>query len=176
MSAETHVRLRRAEAEDEALLRTVFAQARGLELGGAGLDAGVTEMLLDMQQRAQEAGYRRAHPDAGYFVVEADGVPCGRLVLDWRRDEVWVVDVALLTDARGRGIGGTLLRSLQQGAALGGRRLRLSVAKDNPARRLYERLGFSAVASDEVYVEMAWEPGAQGGSRGWQHSKRGAAA
>jgi len=176
MNPEPSITLRRAEAEDEALLRAVFADARGSELGGEGLDAGLTELLLDLQRRAQDAAYRQAYPDAEYCVIEADGVPCGRLVLDWRWDEIRVVDIALLETARGRGIGTGLLRSLQQGAALGGCRVRLRVAHGNPARRLYERLGFRELASDEVYADMAWPGAAAGHSRDGQQINRGVAA
>jgi len=174
------IELRPARAEDEPLLARVFADARGSELGLLGLDDGMAELLIELQRRAQDTGYRQAYPDAEYCVIEVDGVPCGRLVLDWKWDEVRVVDVALLAGVRGRGVGGRLLRSLQQGAALGGRRLRLCVAHGNPARRLYERLGFRALASDELNADMAWEPGTErhskGHSRDGQHINRGAAA
>lgn len=180
MNPEPRITLRPAEAEDEALLRAVFADARGSELGPHGLDDGMAELLLELQRRAQDAGYRQAYPAAEYCVVEVDGVACGRLVLDWKCDQVRVVDVALLAGSRGRGVGERLLRSLQQGAALGGRSVRLCVAHGNAARRLYERLGFHAVASDELNVEMAWEPEAGRHSRSHprdgQHINRGAAA
>ena len=180
MKREPRITLRPAEAEDEALLRAVFADARGNELGPQGLDDGMAELLLELQRRAQDAGYRQAFPDAEHCVIEADGVPCGRVVLDWKWDQVRVVDVALLAGSRGRGVGERLLRSLQQGAAVAGRRVRLCVAHGNPARRLYERLGFRAVASDELNVEMAWEPCAgrhsKNLSRDGQHINRGAAA
>jgi len=32
----------------------------------------------------------------------------------------------------------------------------LHVEHNNPARRLYDRLGFQPVSSDEVYVRMEW--------------------
>jgi ribosomal protein S18 acetylase RimI-like enzyme len=180
MNPGPRITLRPAEAADEPLLRAVFADARGAELGGVGLDAGGLELLLDLQRLAQDTGYRQRHPNAEYCVVSVDGIACGRLVLDWKADELRVVDIALLASWRGRGIGGGLLRSLQQGAALAGRRVRLCVALDNPARHLYQRLGFREVASDELNVDMTWEPGAarhsDWHSRDGLHINRGAAA
>src|SRR5829696_2126170 len=59
-------------------------------------------------------------------------------------------------DYRGRGLGGWLLNELAQAAeAEGFTRLSLSVAADNPARRLYERLGYDEVSADESGLRMA---------------------
>ena len=61
---------------------------------------------------------------------------------------------------RGRGLGGWLLNELAQAAeAEGFTRLSLSVAADNPARRLYERLGYDEVSADESGLRMALELG-----------------
>jgi len=170
------IALRPVAAEDEPLLRAAFADARRDGFLAAGLGEREVESLLEVQWRAQDAQYRRAYPHAEHAVVEVDGVPCGRLVLDCRAGEVRVVDIALLAASRGRGIGARLLRSLQDGAALAERRIGLRVARGNPAQRLYVRLGFREVASDEVSVEMAWEAEAAGHSTARQHSNRGAAA
>jgi ribosomal protein S18 acetylase RimI-like enzyme len=44
-------------------------------------------------------------------------------------------------------------------AQAGGRGVGIMVEKFNPALRLYRRLGFTAVADHEVYLEMEWSPG-----------------
>jgi ribosomal protein S18 acetylase RimI-like enzyme len=55
-----------------------------------------------------------------------------------------------------RGIGTSILRALQARAAAAGRPLCLNVLINNPARRLYERLGFRIQRSDAVKHHMAW--------------------
>ncbi|TAG01658.1 MAG: GNAT family N-acetyltransferase [Betaproteobacteria bacterium] len=57
-----------------------------------------------------------------------------------------VFDVVTHADERGRGIGRALLQhALQQASALGAHTAYLQVMPSNPARRLYERMGFADV-------------------------------
>jgi ribosomal protein S18 acetylase RimI-like enzyme len=60
------------------------------------------------------------------------------------------VTIGLESPYRGRGIGGRLLSALADLAReCGFDRLSLSVERDNPARRLYERMGYRQVGVDE---------------------------
>lgn len=68
------------------------------------------------------------------------------------------VAVAVREGHRGRGLGARLMTELADAArAAGFSRLSLSVATDNPARRLYDRLGYREIAVDEHGVRMALE-------------------
>ena len=85
-----------------------------------------------------------------------DHNPIGRILVDRSGETIRLVDIALLTEFRGRGIGSILLRRLLDEGAAAGKRVVLSVYKFNPAMRLYERLGFFKVAEDGLYVQMQW--------------------
>ncbi len=170
------LRLRPVEATDEPLLAQLFAEARAGEFHSTGLGERELSLLLEIQRRAQESQYRAAFPQAERSIIEVDGAAVGRLVLDRGPEEMRVVDVALLAVCRGRGLGSSLLRALQAEAAASGRRLGLRVAQGNPARRLYARLGFREVRGDEMYVEMAWQPGSSGHVGDSNPNNRGAAA
>jgi ribosomal protein S18 acetylase RimI-like enzyme len=61
-----------------------------------------------------------------------------------------VVTIAVRDGARGNGVGETLLRALIDEAAARRLRLSLDVRETNPARRLYERLGFRQVPGKQV--------------------------
>ena len=62
-------------------------------------------------------------------------------------DDVPELAIAVVAGRRGEGIGRHLLLALVAAAAARGvRALSLSVAGENPARRLYESVGFVAVA------------------------------
>jgi predicted GNAT family acetyltransferase len=57
---------------------------------------------------------------------------------------------------RGRGIGTGLLEELIAEAGASGRSLSVHVERQNPARSLYERLGFVPAGEHGVYVLMKW--------------------
>jgi ribosomal protein S18 acetylase RimI-like enzyme len=89
-------------------------------------------------------------------VIEKDGVSIGRLyVARWER-EIRIMDIALLPEHRGAGIGTELLRELQDEARSAGKTLTIHVERFNPALRLYERLGFRQVEDKGVYLLMRW--------------------
>jgi len=126
---------------------------------------GEVEAFLRMQFRAQDTYYREQFPDASYDLVVADGVPMGRLYLDRRADEVRILDIALLPEHRGKGIGSRLMTTILNEAKESGLPVRIHVERSNPAMRLYRRLGFSKVEDQGVYWLMVWypEPGEGGG-------------
>ncbi len=111
-----------------------------------------------MQFETQRAAYAAARPNARFETIEQRGRPIGRLVVDRRDDEIHLVDIALLPDSRGRGIGGALIVELCREGARGGRPVRLRVERRNPALGLYRRLGFVEVGDDNVYALMEWAP------------------
>lgn len=81
-------------------------------------------------------------------------IAVGRLYVDrWTR-EIRIMDIALLPEHRGAGIGTRLLRELQEEARAAGKALSIHVEKFNPALRLYERLGFRAREDKGVYLLM----------------------
>jgi ribosomal protein S18 acetylase RimI-like enzyme len=67
-----------------------------------------------------------------------------------------IIDIALLPAWRGRGIGGRLLRGLQEEAAAGSKPLTIHVERMNPALRLYERLGFALREDKGVYLFLEY--------------------
>lgn len=103
-----------------------------------------------MQFRAQRMQYSASYPSASREIVVLDGVAVGNLVVDRSSSEVRLVDVGLLPEFRGHGIGSALVSEL----IASGLPVSLHVAKGNPAQRLYARLGFEVVGDDGVYVGM----------------------
>jgi ribosomal protein S18 acetylase RimI-like enzyme len=73
-------------------------------------------------------------------------------------DSTLLVDIALLTEHRGLGIGGQLIRDLVQQCSRDYVPLHLQVLKANPALRLYERLGFTRTGEDQMYIQMERQP------------------
>lgn len=75
-------------------------------------------------------------------------------------DETPELAVAVREDKRGSGLGTRLMSALAETAYTAGfARLSLSVAAGNPAGRLYERLGYREVSSDDDGVRMVLDLG-----------------
>lgn len=82
-----------------------------------------------------------------------DGDPVGLLKVARDGDAWTVIQIQLAAAVRGRGIGRTLLEQIIAEARAAGATLGLSVLKANPARALYERLGFVVIGeSGHEYV------------------------
>ena len=110
-----------------------------------------------MQFNAQRQSYAMQFPHLDQQVILRDQVPAGRLLVDRGEHDILLVDIALLPEHRNAGIGTTLIKALQAEAARAGKPLRLHVEFFNPARRLYERLGFARGGQNGIYVEMIWQ-------------------
>ena len=151
------VALRPRAAADADFLRRVYHSTRIDELEGVPWSDADKAAFLDLQFRAQAMHYEAHYPAAASLVVEVDGAPAGRLYVDRTPEDINVLDIALLPPWRGRGIGGALLRALLEEARATGRTVSLHVEQYNPARRLYQRLGFRALGSNGVYERMRWE-------------------
>jgi ribosomal protein S18 acetylase RimI-like enzyme len=153
--------LRPVSPADDAFLFELYASTRS-DIASLGLSGAQRDMLLRVQWMAQRHGYQTRHPHGEHQLVQVDGRPAGRLWVAREPGELRLVDISLLPVHRGAGVGTELLRELQQEAAAADKPLRLSVTRENPAQRLYARLGFTRVAgaeaSEDPYLALEWRP------------------
>lgn len=115
--------------------------------------------FINQQHNAQHTYYQQVFPDARYELILKDGEPIGRLYVDRREDEHRIIDISLLDTHRGLGIGGKIMQDLLDEAAEAGKLVRIHVEQNNPAMKLYDRLGFEKIEEQGVYWLMEWEPG-----------------
>ncbi|CAP43281.1 GNAT family N-acetyltransferase [Bordetella petrii] len=96
-------------------------------------------------------------------IVLLDGAPAG-LLKSYRGPSAWhVVQVQVAPDHQGQGLGARLLRGVLEQADAAGLPAQLDVLKTNPARRLYERLGFRVVAESGAEFHMERPAGGDAG-------------
>lgn len=140
------VTLRPAGAEDEEFLFVVYASTRAEEMALlGGWDERQKEAFLRMQFILQRQAYAMQYPQAEHRIILRAGRDAGRIIVWQTADEVRLVDITLLPEERSAGIGAAIIINLLTEAHQAGKPVRLHVAKENPARRLYERLGFVTV-------------------------------
>jgi GNAT superfamily N-acetyltransferase len=142
------ITLRDASDEDEALLREVYASSRAQELALVPWNDEQREAFLRMQFDAQHSYYHAQFPEASYQIILREAEPIGRIYVLRKEDEIEVLDITLLAQHRGAGIGTSLMRDLLHEADRSGKAVQIWVEEFNPSRDLFERLGFSKIQEE----------------------------
>jgi ribosomal protein S18 acetylase RimI-like enzyme len=87
-------------------------------------------------------------------IISVDGNDVGWLQVAELPAEIRLQKVFILPEYQRSGIGSEVLSRLLAGWKLTDKKIVLRVLKNNPARRLYERLGFSVIAEAGVVLRM----------------------
>jgi GNAT superfamily N-acetyltransferase len=157
-AAEAGLTFRAATEADLQFLSRLYASTRLDELAVLPWSSEQKAAFLELQFRAQHADYQRNYPDADRLVLEHRGEDIGRPYLRRESNLHGIIDIALLPEHRGKGLGAALLRDLLDEAARAGKPVSIHVEKFNPAKRLYHRLGFKAEEEGSIYDLMRWDP------------------
>lgn len=156
--AARNVALRPRSDKDEAFIRDVYVAYRWDELAVTGWPDESRLAFLHDQHRLQELHYRNHYGGAVFAVIEVADRPVGRLYLLRRDGDLRIIDIALMPEFRKQGLGSGLLRAVQEQARrLGISKVSIHVEQNNPALKLYERLGFSKTELRGVYYLLEWQ-------------------
>jgi GNAT superfamily N-acetyltransferase len=102
----------RPETDDDIpFLMRLYASTREEELALAPWPPEQKQAFLAGQFEAQRRHYRSHIDGCAFDVIEHNGVPAGRLYLDVRQTRLHVVDIALMPEWRGRGVGPAIIRA-----------------------------------------------------------------
>jgi ribosomal protein S18 acetylase RimI-like enzyme len=148
------VTLRPARDDDGAFLLSVYASTREEELAPVPWTAEQKHAFVAQQFAAQSAHYAQHYDGLSSHVVLVDGARAGRLLVARWPEEIRVVDIALLPDYRGRGVGERLLRPILEEADARGVATVIHVERTNPAMSFYRRLGFAPAGEHGIYFRM----------------------
>ena len=140
--------------EDESFLLRVYGATRMEELAMTSWDDAQRQSFVQMQYAAQRCHYDKDYPEAARSVITVDGQPVGRLIVDRTVESLHIIDISLLPERRGRGIGTAVLEQLIAEADAADRPVEICVEKFNRAQRLYQRLGFARVEDLGVYLRL----------------------
>jgi ribosomal protein S18 acetylase RimI-like enzyme len=146
------------EPSDDGFLYRLYGSTREEELAVWGAPEEQRELFLRLQFTAQRAHYARHFPLADHHIITIDDEPVGRTLVDRTRDEIRLVDVAILTEHRNAGLGSILLHELLDESAAAGRPVRLHVFKPSRAVGFYERLGFRRIGDEQTHWALEWAP------------------
>ncbi|WP_043642330.1 GNAT family N-acetyltransferase [Chromobacterium haemolyticum] len=150
--------LRPARHLDEAFIASLYRSARpDLQL----ID-GEEELIRTVQEQQYQVLQRGAgdnYPDAMHFVIEKTGTSVGVVMVDFGHNEVRIIFLAMVPEARGLGYGKEVLMGLQQAAWQVRASLAVVVWHSNvQARRLYHQLGFVLEEAGDMADKLVWRP------------------
>jgi ribosomal protein S18 acetylase RimI-like enzyme len=132
---------RPASSEETGFVEGLIAADVQARLGS--LPTELRHQLVSLQVRAQRSHLASAWPEArDRILVDETGAGVGRLLVGRSGAVLHVLDLRVATAHRGRGIASAALGALLDEADAEGLAVELHVEPGNPARRLYERLGF----------------------------------
>lgn len=143
--------VREETAADFAFVCDLYAEVRHDELLPVPWSEQAKRDFLDSQCRLQWDHYTTHYVGAERLLILASGAPVGRLYVHAKPKEFRLMDIALVAARRGRGIGTLIVRTLLDIAHRSGADVTLHVEPTNPARRIYERLGFDLIEHRGVY-------------------------
>lgn len=149
---------REVTALDRDFLLDLYRSTR-TDILATGLMPSAEAELIKHQFAAQDMDYRQRFPDAEYSVIETAGTPIGRMYVH-RGDVIKLLEIALIPECQGQGIGTSLMNELLAEARETQKRIRLYVEHYNPrAKKFYQQLGFVEVCDIQTHSEMEWEVG-----------------
>ena len=155
---ESPISFRAIRPADEGFLLRLFASTRP-DVAVSNLGPQEKQQFLEMQFRAQTTHYEAKFSQADFLIVLAGKTAVGRISVDRSGDELRVIDIALLPQFRGQGIGTRLISDILAESQLTGKPVRLHVKKvDRRAIEFYGRLGFVKVGEIPTHQLMEWVP------------------
>jgi len=156
------VSLRTCTDADLPFLQRLYATTRAVEMEQVDWTDAQKDEFLQFQFHAQHTHYNEHFAQASRDIIEVDGSACGRLYIDLRSDEIRLIDIALLPETCGHGIGGAILAAILEAARARSLPVTIHVEQNNPALHLYQRLGFEQIDEQGIYYLMRWaEPSSE---------------
>ncbi|WP_395376854.1 GNAT family N-acetyltransferase [Marinicella sp. W31] len=144
--------------QDMDFLAKLYASTRWEELQKAPWDDAQRFAFLNEQFNAQHTHYQSHYPHAEYLIIQQLKEPIGRIYLDRDDTSICLIDIALLPEHKGQGIGTQLLKELLTEAQRDNKKVTIHVENFNPAYHWYVKHGFQQKEDRGVYQYMEWYP------------------
>ena len=137
--------------EDLPFMAALYGSTRAAELAAVPWPQEAKDAFVSQQFLAQHSHYQTHYPNAEWLVIEREGEAIGRLYIEEWPTQFRLIDIALAPDCQQQGIGRAILEDAIAMARSKSKRLSIHVEKNNPAYRLYTRLGFTVAGDTGVY-------------------------
>jgi len=153
------ITMRPVRPEDDPFLYELYASTREEELAPVQWSAAERESFLRMQFAAQKLHYSTAFPDCESLIILHDKRLIGRLMVFRDVTEHHFLEICLLTEYRGCGLGTRIITDLMNECRRMNKPAWFHVEKINhKAMKLYHRLGFVLTGEIPTHYRMGWHP------------------
>ena len=152
------IQLRPVEEKDTAFIEAVYRTTREVELNLTNWSEHQKNAFISMQSTAQLTEYKTKFPGATFQVIIYNKKNAGRFYTGENETEIRLLDITLLPEFRGKGIGKYLLQQLIERSNKTQKKLSLHVEPSNPILKLYQRVGFIYIKNNGRYYYMEREP------------------
>ena len=152
------IQLRSVEEKDTAFIEAVYRTTREVELNFTNWSEHQKNAFISMQSTAQLADYKTKFPGASFQVIIYNKKNAGRFYTWENEIEIRLLDITLLYQFRGKGIGTELLQQLIARSNKTQKKLSLHVEASNPILKLYQRLGFIYIKNNGRHYYMERQP------------------
>jgi RimJ/RimL family protein N-acetyltransferase len=151
-----NITLRPVQPEDATFLHAVYASTRANEMALVSWSDEQRAAFINSQFAAQRDSYAQKYPRAEHSIILSKGRPIGRLFLARLDDQLRIVDITIVPEERGAGIGTSLLNELMDESRRAGKPLRIYIENFNPSLRIFERQGFRQLDVQGVHLLLQW--------------------
>lgn len=149
--------LRAFEKDEEDFWKEAFYDSVRSHFLSLNLPESELNNLLEFQYQAQKLDYEKNYPLISNNVILYNGERIGRLLYSTEHGDLHFIELAILTEFRSQGIGTKIIHWFFDKSRETNLPIRFYVEKINPAKRLYERLGFKVVADVNTHFQMEWK-------------------
>lgn len=116
------------------------------------------ELLWGWEETWQREYFARKFDPKKRKIIQIEGQDAGVLIVEHHERQLYLALIELLPEFQGRGVGTAIITDLCSQAREHNQVVTLHVLKSNqPARRLYERLGFIFAGEEEHKVKMVYK-------------------
>lgn len=144
--------------KDMSFLSELYRSTRWQEVLHAPWDDAQRIEFLQQQFSAQHRHYKSHYPHAEKLLILKNQTRIGRIYIDRDKHSICLIDVSLLPEERGQGLGTVLLKALLEEARSYRKKVVIHVENFNPAYTWYLKHGFQQVEDRGVYQYMEWYP------------------
>ena len=143
---------------DTEFVFKLFYEHKVIELKAESWPESLKLQMMATQFKALEKSFAHSHPNSEDHILVLKTKPLGRVVINRTASAIELLYLAILSEHQSKGFAQMVLKALINESDLNRKSVLLKVTKENPAVRLYKKLGFTIIHEDAIKYTLTYEP------------------